>query len=218
MYGHLYRESRERVATMARAFSADQLALTTAACPDWTVYDVLRHLAGESRCFATGDLDGAPAPEWTAKQVEDRRERTVPALLVEWAQHSAAIEARPDEDRWWLPILHDVLSHETDIAAAVGAPLAPIESIEAAMPLIDMRLPRRFADLGTVRLDLNGHSQLLGDGEPDVIVQTSLFEFWRGYFGRRSVAQIESWVTSGDAASFAALLPVFPVRSTDLIE
>lgn len=218
MYGQIYRESRERVSALARTLTQDQLATETKACPGWTVHDVLRHLAGEARCFATGDLDAAPSPDWTAKQVDERRDRPVADLLAEWAEHSPAIEARPDEDRWWLPIAHDVLSHESDITAMVGAPPAPREAILAAMPLIDGRLPKRFESLGTVELVLDGERRRVGDGEPAVVVETTLFDFWRGYFGRRSPKQIASWVTSGDGEAFAAALPVFPVRATDLVE
>lgn len=55
-------------------------------------------------------------------------------------------------------------------------------------------------------------------GEPDLWVQASRYEFWRGYFGRRSANQLAGWVRSGDAAGFAELLPVFPARDTDLTE
>lgn len=218
MYGQIYRESRERVSALARTLAPDQLATETDACPGWTVHDVLRHLAGESRCFATGDLEGAPSPEWTARQVDARRDRPVSELLAEWAEHSPAIESRPDEDRWWLPIAHDVLSHESDIAAMVGAAPAPREAILAAMPLIDGRLPKRFDSLGTVELVLDGERRRIGEGEPTMVVEATLFDFWRGYFGRRSARQMRSWVTSGDGEAFAAVLPVFPARETDLIE
>jgi uncharacterized protein (TIGR03083 family) len=218
MYGDLYRESRERISKLVSGLSDEQLTLPNEACPGWTVHDTLRHLAGESRCFATGDLEGAPSPEWTAKQVADRNDRTVTELVAEWAEHSPSVEALPDDNPWWLPIAHDVLCHETDIAAAVGAPVAPLDAVKAAMPLIERRLPKRFGDLGSVELVLDGQSTVIGDGDPALRVDTSLFEFWRGHFGRRSPAQMQSWVTSGDAVAFAEKLPVFPARQTDLIE
>ncbi len=52
----------------------------------------------------------------------------------------------------------------------------------------------------------------------DVPLAELLGEFWRGCFGRRSENQLRGWVRAGDADAFAKTLPVFPARSTDLLE
>lgn len=218
MYGQLYSESRQRVTAIAKELSDEQLALQTSACPGWTVGDVLRHVVGGARCFATGDMDGAPGEAWTARHLAERSDRTVPELLAEWDEFGPRIEALPDDFRMWLPVLHDVLSHETDLSIPVGGPRTPIAAIKAAMPLIDVRLPKKFAELGTVELVLDNEARVIGEGDPVIRASADLFEFWRGWFGRRSLAQMRSWVTAGDAEAFAANLPVFPVRSTDLVE
>ena len=124
----------------------------------------------------------------------------------------------PVEDRVWLPVIHDALSHEADIRSAIGAPGLPADALAAAFPLIEAVLPMRLGRLGAVTLELDGQPRSFGEGEPALTVRAPLFEFWRGAFGRRSDRQMRSWVVDGDAAAFAGALPVFTPRSDDLIE
>lgn len=117
-----------------------------------------------------------------------------------------------------MPVVHDALTHEADIRSAIGAPALPSDALAAAFPLMEAVLPMKLGQLGTITLELDGQPRTFGDGEPALVVQAPLFEFWRGAFGRRSDRQMRSWVIAGDAAAFAKALPVFGPRSTDLLE
>jgi uncharacterized protein (TIGR03083 family) len=221
MYDQLYRESRQRVAGLVTVLGRAELSIPVAACPQWTVRDVFAHLAGTAESFATGRLDGAPSESWTAKHVADRAGRSIGQIVADWEQHGSAVERIPLDGPAWLPVLHDVLTHEADIRAALGAPRPPADAIAAAWPLVEQRLPQRLAPLGTVSMTFDTEELLIGDGDgdpADLAIETTLYEFWRGYFGRRSESQLRSWVVWGDATAFAHILPCFPATTTDLIE
>jgi hypothetical protein len=65
----LYAATRARVTETAQALTAEQLNTRVPACPDWTVHNLISHLAGVAGDFVAGNLDGAPRPPWTAVQV-----------------------------------------------------------------------------------------------------------------------------------------------------
>lgn len=224
MYNQLYADSQRRVADLVTPLSDAELGLITPACPGWSVHDVLAHLAGESTFFTGDSVDPAelaaePGSEsWTAAQVAARRDRSVEQLIAEWESRVPALVQLPLTSRSWFPMLHDVLSHEADIRGAIGAPRIAPDILAAAWPLLAPAVERRLSALGTVRLELDEQPTLIGSGTPDLIVETSQYDFWRAYFGRRSRAQIRGWVRHGDADAFAAALPVFTPRSDDMVE
>ncbi|HET6985263.1 MAG TPA: maleylpyruvate isomerase N-terminal domain-containing protein, partial [Kribbella sp.] len=88
----LYRASRERVTAAVRGLDPADLNRQVPACPDWTVHNLVSHLAGVATDFATGNLDGAPRPPWTAVQVNARRAAPIDAVLEEWASAGPALE------------------------------------------------------------------------------------------------------------------------------
>jgi uncharacterized protein (TIGR03083 family) len=223
VYDQLYRDSQHRIIELVTPLSAGELARITPACPLWSVQDVLAHLAGACAAFgAPADADGtAPAPAtpaWTQAQVVERRGRTVAELAAEWHRCTPAVTALPLESRSWLPVLHDVLSHEADLRGTIGAPQLPAGVLAAAWPLVQVPIQRRLARFGSVLLDLDGRRTVLGDGAPELVVEAGQFNFWRGLFGRRSRAQLAGWVRHEDAAGFAEALPIFPARDDDLTE
>jgi len=224
MYNQLYADSQRRIADLVAPLSAAELTQVTTACPSWTIHDVLAHLAGESTFFVGQSTDptelaSKPGSEpWTSAQVAARQDRSVAELLAEWESRVPVLVQIPLTSGSWFPMLHDALSHEADIRGAIGAPRISPDILAAAWPLLAPVLERRLSVFGTVRLDLDEQPTLIGSGDPDVIVETSQYDFWRSYFGRRSVRQIESWVRLGDAAAFAAALPVFTPRTEDMVE
>jgi len=219
MYNQLYLDSQRRVIDLVGALSAAELDRRTPACPLWSVRDLLAHLAGTSAAVAGEPGQGAVAsPEWTQAQVDARRDRTVAELAGEWQRHAPAVSQIPVSSRSWLPMLHDALSHEADIRGAIGAPRLPADALAAAWPLLTGPIAGRLAPLGTVLLRLDEQLIAIGDGSPKLEVAATQFDFWRAWFGRRSPAQIRSWVRAGDPLRFAEQLPFFPARDTDLIE
>jgi uncharacterized protein (TIGR03083 family) len=217
MYYQLYVDSERRVAELVTPLDSAALDTVTPACPDWSVRDVLAHLAGGIASFTSGSFAG-PSDAWTAEHVESRRDVPVADLLAERQAYTPRLEQIAPTRRAWLPILHDALSHEADIRGAIGAPGLPADALAAAFPLLEAALPAQLGQLGATVLELDGQPRTIGDGAPALVVRASLFEFWRGAFGRRSERQLRSWVVAGDAGAFARALPIFPARATDLLE
>jgi uncharacterized protein (TIGR03083 family) len=218
MYYQLYAESERRVAELVSPLDDATLDTRTPACPDWTVRDMLAHLAGGAASFGTPSYVGLGTDPWAAEHVESRRGAALSDLLTERRVCTPKLEQLPEEDWRWLQVLHDALSHETDIRSTIGAPRLPMDALVGAMPLLEAVTPLKLGGLGSISLELNGQQRTVGDGEPVLAVRTSLFEFWRGVFGRRSDRQMRSWVVSGDAGAFARALPAFGPRLTDLVE
>lgn len=218
MYYQLYVESERRVEDLVSALDPAALDVLTPACPQWSVRDVLAHLAGGAAAFGTAPSAEVGTDAWAAEQVQSRRGVPVADLLAERRASSPRLEQLPPDHRGWLPAVHDALSHEADIRGAVGAPGMPADALAAAFGMLVPVLRSKFRRLGTTVLELDGQPRTYGDGEPVLMVRASLFEFWRGTFGRRSDRQLRSWVSAGDAAAFARILPIFGPRTTDLVE
>lgn len=218
MYSQLYVDSVRRVQELVTPLDSAALNALTPACPAWSVRDVLAHLAGSASSFGTDSFAGIGTEDWTAEHVESRRDVPVAELLAERWACIPKLEQVPSGSRVWLPVVHDALTHEADIRSAIGAPGLPADALAAAFPLLDATLQKRLGRLGAITLELDGRPRTLGDGEPALVVQAPLFEFWRGAFGRRSDRQMRSWVRTGDAAAFAQALPAFGPRTTDLLE
>lgn len=235
MYNQLYLDSQRRVIDLVSPLSAAELDRPTAACPLWSIRDVLAHLAdgiahfadsaaivADSSVFALGAAVFAacdPAAALAGDTPDGhRRSRPVAELVASWQRCLPEVTQIPLSSQSWLPILHEALSHEADIRGAIGAPLLPSDALAAAWSLLAEPIRRRLAPLGTVLLRLDEQLILVGDGTPDVEVEATLFDFWRAWFGRRSLDQIGGWVRVGDPVRFAEQLPALPPRDTDLIE
>ena len=218
MYYQVYLESQRRVEDLVSALDAAALDVLTPACPAWTVRDVLAHLAGGAAAVGAGSAAGVGSDAGAAEHVESRRAVPVADLLAERRACSPRLQELPPDHRGWLPAVHDALSHEADIRGALGAPGLPGDALAAAFPLLEPVLRSKFRKLGATVVELDGQPRTYGEGEPVLAARASLFEFWRGVFGRRSDRQLHGWVLAGDAAAFAQTVPVFPPRDTDLVE
>ncbi len=219
MYYQLYVDSAHRVADLVAPLDAAALQTRTPACPDWTVHDVLAHLAGGAASFGTPSYAGIGSDGWANEHVESRQGVPVADLIAEREACAVKLsELAPDDFRGWLPVVHDALIHEADIRGTIGAPQLPADALAGAFPLLAAVLPMRLRALGPMTLELDGQPRSWGDGPPGLVVSATMFEFWRGMFGRRSKQQLRSWVVTGDAEAFAATLPTFGPRTTDLFE
>ena len=64
-WGQLYRDHVDAVAAMAPTLTPAQLETPVPASPEWTVHEVLAHMAGVPSDMLAGRMDGAPGPAWT---------------------------------------------------------------------------------------------------------------------------------------------------------
>jgi uncharacterized damage-inducible protein DinB len=127
----LYAATRERITVACHAFTTEQLNQRVPACPEWTVHNLISHLAGVSADFVRGTIDGAPRPPWTAVQVDARRELTTDAVLDEWASTAPALEKLILNGATSHPLICnpyvDAGTHEADLHGAAGIGRPPRE-------------------------------------------------------------------------------------------
>jgi hypothetical protein len=128
-----YRSLRARVTDLAAGIDGETANTTVPATPEWSVHDLLAHLAGVPNDIISGQLEGIATDPWTQVQVDARRARSVAELLTEWeefgSQVDALIPAFPPEAA--AQLVFDASTHEQDLRHALGAPGArePVASV-----------------------------------------------------------------------------------------
>ena len=169
-WGALYREHVAAVSALASDLTDEQLATPVPATPAWTAHDVLAHLAGVSSDGATGRMDGAPGPEWTARQVAERRAVPAADLVAELRSHQDTIAASTvDNPR--PAVVFDIAVHHADLHEALGKHPRPDRLWE---PVLATVAPAKFGAAG-VPADVDG------------------YELFRALFSRRSRTQMQAW-------------------------
>lgn len=168
-WGQLYRDHVDAVAALAPTLTPQQLGTQVPGSPEWTVHDVLAHLAGVPSDMLSGRMDGAPGPEWTERAVSERRGRPVEELVAELRSNTDAIvdsvAGNPTPAGVW-----DIAVHHTDVHEALG------------LPRIPERLWRPVADA-------------LAQRSPELAAQVPAYELFRASFSRRSRGQMRAWGT-----------------------
>ncbi len=203
VFEEIYRETRERTVGLTMGLSADELARVVPACPEWTVHQLIAHLAGGAADFVSGRIEGAPSAEWTARHVAEREHVAAIDLLEQWNADGARIG---ELDRIPYQLALDAITHEADLRAALGRERLPDAVWQP--PLVWMTT-RRLPDV-TVKTEFG----TIGDGP--ISLEVDGYELWRAFFGRRSRRQMESWTWSDPAP--IDKLAFFPSRTTDLVE
>lgn len=212
-----YDGSRARIVSLVTGPDAD-LAAPVAACPGWTVRDLVAHLAGGLGHFLARDFDAAGHANFGERIVAERRGQSLGELLAEWERnrsHADETLASPVGG----VLVAEIISHEHDLRQALGAPGARDEpavraATERPLQEIDKRL--RSAGSAAVRVVIGSDDVVLGEGEPSSTVRLNAFELLRS-MGRRSERQLRALDWDGEPR-----LDVFalfgPPRETDLEE
>lgn len=213
--------AQDRVVGLVSGLSAARAATTVPACPDWTVRDLLSHMVGLGVDVVAGDEPDDHNEAWTARQVDARRDRDVDALVAEWRELTAPLQAWMAEHG--TRPLGDVTIHEQDLRGALGEPGGQDTPAMAAMR-------DRFAGRLAARLDpalppiaLVGPGwSWCSAGEPgDAAVELRApdFELARALVTRRSATQLRAWTVRGDVEPYLAAFAILgPLPEADLSE
>lgn len=169
-WDELYRTHVAAVSELAGGLDDEQLATVVPATPAWRVKDVLAHLAGGAADAASGRMDGAPGPAWTARHVSERNELPVADLTAELRTNQDAIAASAvDNPR--PAIVWDISVHHADLHEALGRGRL---RDDLWMPVL--------ASAAALKLGAAGVP-------PDV----EEYELFRALFSRRSRTQMQAW-------------------------
>ena len=190
MLDRAYRDARHRVTEVVAGLSVCQLRTSVPATPGWTVRELVAHVVGIAheeivRMPDSGTDDG------TRRQVAERRDCGLSALLAEWEHVAPAVEmglARVERGHWQ-PFLE-----------------------------VMMRSLRRRLRASSALLihDEPGQQWNCGSGEVDTVLRADGYELLRATFSRRSRRQIAAWSwTPGPHAEAVERFGFFGPRDDD---
>jgi uncharacterized protein (TIGR03083 family) len=212
------------------------------ACPAWTVRDVLAHVTGVAADAAGGTYFSGAADawsdirlaaardEWTAGQVQSRRDRPVEALLAEWAGWAATLEpilagtapALPGSPGWLVSApVADLAVHLHDVRGALRQPGdrdAPVTGL--GLRIYARWLGQRLDQAGrpALRLRVAGRERIAGSGQPVAALAADAFELFRALSGRRSLGQVRALGWDGDPEPYLDLFAPYPMPASPLVE
>lgn len=223
-FGEAYAATRRSVVELARDLTQEEAGRTVPACPDWSVRDVVAHLTGIAVDATKGDLDAVGSPEWTQRQVDERRDRPLAEVLAEWEEAGAQIDGALE----YFPkfaaglFVGDTVTHEHDIRLPLAQPgdrSAPAValSVESYVRWLGRRLTER--DLPSVRVVAEGREWIAGKTEPGAEVEApSVFDLLRGLTGRRTRDEIAAFAWSTDPEPFVDLFSSYGMPQASLGE
>ena len=241
MYGDAYRRGFERVSAFVQGRDT---GVAVPATPDWSVGDVVRHLAGIANDLVQGRIEGFASDDTTAMQVAQRSLVPVPAVLDEWASRLDDAAQRLDHiDEAGFPdripsgigplplaaippmIVNDLVHHEFDIRNAFGdvdGRDLPEILVSAAGHARSLRTLFAIRGLPTIRIESadTGQGWNIGRDEPVATLRASSFELMRSIGGRRTRREIASLDWDGDPEPFldSMVLPQMRMRTSSLGE
>ncbi|MEZ0362852.1 maleylpyruvate isomerase family mycothiol-dependent enzyme [Mycobacterium sp. pUA109] len=215
-----YRLVYERIDAPLRG-RAGVAELPVPACPDWTVRQIVAHLAGVAQDILALNMEGKAADSWVQAQVDRLGGNSVDELLDLWGQMIDPVTARLAFQESACQLVFDTLTHEHDIRGALGQPGSRAGDLpfEAALGFLTTMgdLINREAGLPALRLTTPTLGSVhLGDPHTapgQVALSISDFEALRALGGRRSVAQLLALPWQGDPTNslpaFTHWLPTF---------
>jgi len=224
--GSIYAEGRTRLTELVTSVDPEGRTAPVPGCPQWAVRDVMAHVTGVCADVLTGNIDGVATEPWTARQVAERKNKSLAEILAEWSEVGPQVEVvaqhfpgRVDE-QWVL----DLTTHEQDVRGALGRPGARDAAgifvgldFATTMGLAESIRARRLPPL---RVRSGDRELIAGDGDPAATLDGSPFELFRALTGRRSADQIRALDWDGDAEVFVPAFEFgpFTLPAADLVE
>ncbi len=198
--GEAYAGTRQRIGALVAGLDGEGEATVVPTCPDWTVHDVVAHVAGVVDDALNGRLDGVATDPWTAAQVEARRGVPVAAIVEEWHTNAPAFEGLLDAigDPGRQAVL-DVLTHEHDLRLALGALGGrDADGVRVGFDFLGRMFVAAAGATGhDVRVTTTEGDDYGAAGAP-VVLHGSRFELMRAMTGRRSEDQLRALAWTGE--------------------
>ena len=211
----LYQETRERIVELVSGLDVAAWSTPVAACPGWSVRDVVVHLVAVADDWVGGRLAGPPTDEESAAQIARFSGFDVAEILTAWTDAAARLDHLADT-AGIAPPLGDVTCHEHDVRAALGQPGA---RDSAAVWYSSDKLLSMLRTPVPLRVTVEDAQYRSGpDDGAEILLRTTRFEALRWRTGRRSRAQLAAMDWSGDPSPVVDHLYLFGPADTDIIE
>jgi uncharacterized protein (TIGR03083 family) len=202
----LYAANVAAVTALAEDLDPERLAVQVPATPEWTVQQVLAHLAGGPSDGVAGRMDGAPGRSWTARHVAEREGRSPAELVAEIRGNVAPVTALVDGNPR-PAIVWDVAVHHADLHEALG--LGRLDD-DLWRPVLDAVAP---GVLASAPVALRVGDATYGAGGEDASVPA--YELFRAIFSRRSRTQMAAWGSPAMTSGQLDELCIFGPRDDD---
>lgn len=230
-----YADGLRTLLALSTNLGPDQLAMVVPACPDWTVRDLLAHLAGVAEDAGAGRYFRGAVDAWRDPALAAARERWTAGHVAErtdW-DHEKLLRTLDDQGQHlinvlrtgqgpgsdgpaWLPAapVADLAVHLHDLSEALDVP-ADADSAVSRLGFAVYRdwLRTRILALGlpALRLADGAREWVLGDGEPAISFNADRYELFRAITGRRSATEIRSYVSTGDLTPYLPIIAPYPL-------
>ena len=238
----LYEGLRDEISELVSGLEPRELEMSVPATPGWRIRDIVAHLAADSTYVINGDFPleffaamGNPETvvtlnQWTARHLEERKDRSLEDLLQEWKTSGTEVAAMMRGEAKWpddiLPfadrvLLTDAAVHQQDIFGALGIERArdgaPIR-IALSAYIVGMGWRLASAGIAPLRFDVGDKTYTAGDGDAEVAVTAPRFELFRAMSGRRSPEQIAAYDWHGDPEPYIPYFYPYGIRKDALVE
>jgi uncharacterized protein (TIGR03083 family) len=211
----LYQETKERIVALVAGLDDAALSTAVAACPGWSVRDVVAHVVAVAEDWVGGRLAGPPTDEETAAQIARFGGYRLAEILAAWTDAAAALDHMA-ETAGVKPPLGDITSHEHDVRGAIGRPGARDSAAvwhSSDQLLLNLRTPI------PLHVTVDDAQYRSGPGDrAEIRLRTTRFEALRWRTGRRSRAQLAAMDWSGDPTPVLEHLYLFGPAGADLEE
>jgi uncharacterized protein (TIGR03083 family) len=211
-----YAETRGSLLELLKTLSEDQLATPVPATPGWSVLDVVSHLTGVARSFATGKFEGASGPAWTDGHVSTRRGRSPAENIEEWDGYLPAVEEAINASAAGA-MVNDIWCHEQDIRGTLKLP-GNRDAVAGELCVKSVRaVPSQVegSGLAVPTVVVDGVTMVEGAG-PTLTLEG--YEASRMIFGRRSAAQISAMNWSEDPGDLVNNITIFGPSAVDIFD
>ena len=92
LIARLYQETRERIIALVTGLDDAAWSTAVAACPAWSVRDVVAHMVAVAQDWASGRLAGPPTDAETAAQIARFSGCDKAAILAAWTEAAAQLD------------------------------------------------------------------------------------------------------------------------------
>ena len=219
----VYVDTYHRFSGLMAELTPQELAMPVKACPGWSAKDTVGHVTGVAVGLVDGEA-GVAGSDSTARQVEERRSRSIEEVLEEWAGVVEQLVSTLRAVGSGLTAVGiDVWTHEQDVRNSVGHPGgrdAPgmLLTLKAAVSA-DQKI--RAAGLPPMLLITGDKTWYLGEGAregAEVALDLDPYEAARMMLGRRTYEEMAAYPWKGDPSPYLPLLHQFTVPETALDE
>ena len=215
LIARLYQETSERIIALVTGLDDAAWSTAVAACPGWSVRDVVAHVAAVAEDWVSGRLAGPPTDEETAAQIARFGGCDVAEILAAWTDAAAQLDHMA-ETAGVKPPLGDIVVHEHDVRGAIGRSGA--RDSAAVWHTSDLLLAALRTSV-PLRVMVEDAEYRSGPNDrAEILLRTTRFEALRWRTGRRSRAQLAAMDWSGDPTPVLDHLYMFGPADTDIVE